>query len=79
MKKIIGMVNPFEYNQTLFVFDDQTLIDQIEVSTSRLTFGLKGLIKKYEIEEVIFKGSKEYTMGLVKPSDFSKHVKITFL
>ena len=82
MKKIIGTINPFKLNQSIFVLDaeNETLIYKTQVSIDSLKDLMYHLADEYEADEIILKGPHQYNKGLIKPTDFeNKKIKITYL
>ena len=80
MKKIIGIINPFEFKQNLYVCEDNLKIDAIQPTLDQLKETIFALADKYEVEEIAIKGPKTYVNGLIKNyKDYNKIKKITIL
>lgn len=81
MKKIIGIVNPFELKQDLYVYEDNVKIDAVQPNLDQLSKAIFALVEQYDIQEIAIKGPKTYVNGLLKNStDYTnKELKITIL
>ena len=66
MKKIIGIIHPFDVNQTLYVYQDGNKIDAKQVEIDWLPETIVALSRIYETYQVDLSGAKHYAKGLVK-------------
>lgn len=66
MKKIIGILRPFDYKQQFFVYEDGNKIDSIETTIDDLPKEVIDLAQKYEIIQVDLTGPKQYGRGIKK-------------
>lgn len=64
MKKIIGVIKPFEYKQTLLVYEDGNKIDICETSMNDLNNSLFSLMEKHNVQKIDFTGPKKFLNGL---------------
>ena len=64
MKKLIGMIEPFQVNQLLYVYEDGNKIDAIETDIDNFVKNAISLIKQYELTEMSIKGPKKYSKML---------------
>ena len=79
MKKIIGVIRPFDMKQILLVYEDGNKIDAHESTIENLHSGLFQLMDKHETYQVDLTGPKTYLKGLkeqltkVSLIEYSKH------
>lgn len=64
MKKIIGILRPFDMTKTLYVYENGNKIDAITTSTEDLENSILNLCEKYSISQVDLTGPKKYTEGI---------------
>lgn len=80
MKKIIGIVNPFELKQDLYVYEDNVKIDAVQSNLDQLPKTIFALAERYDIQEIAIKGPRTYVNGLKNSIDYTnKNLKITIL
>ena len=63
-KKIIGLLQPFDLKQNIYVYEDGNKIEIIETKVDNFTSEMLQLINKYKIEDIELAGPKEYTKGI---------------
>ena len=66
MKKIIGILKPFDKNQTLYIYEDGNKLDTIQTTVDDIAQVIFKLTEQYNINQVDFTGIKTYTQGLIK-------------
>ena len=64
MKKIIGMIRPFEMSQTLLVYEDGNKIDLCETSIDKLNMDMLTLMETHETYQADLVGPKKFLIGL---------------
>lgn len=64
MKKIIGIIRPFQIEQTFMVYEDGNKIDIIKTTLENLHPSLFELIEKYQIGQLDLVGPKKYLKGV---------------
>lgn len=64
MKKIIGIIKPFEMQQSLIVYEDGNKIDICETTLDDLTENLFSLIEKHQVYKLDLVGPNKYLKGL---------------
>lgn len=64
MRKIIGMIRPFEMNQTLMVYEDGNKIDLCDTTIETLNVDMLSLMDKHETYQADLVGPKKFLMGL---------------
>ena len=64
MKKIIGMVRPFEIQQSLIVYEDGNKIDICQTTLDDLNKNLFMLMDKHNVYRLDFVGPKTFLNGL---------------
>lgn len=77
MKKIIGVIKPFEYNQTLLVYEDGNKIDICETSIDNLNNSIFALMDKHNVYKLDFAGPRKYLQGLSNQITEKAKVKYT--
>lgn len=60
-KKIIGLLQPFDLKQNIYVYEDGNKIEIIETKVDNFTSEMLQLINKYKIEDIELAGPKKYT------------------
>ena len=63
-KKIIGLLQPFDLKQNIYVYEDGNKIEIIETKVDNFTSEMLQLINKYKIEDIELSGPKKYTKGI---------------
>lgn len=64
MKKIIGVIRPFDMNQTLLVYEDGNKIDACKTTLQNLHNDVFQLMDKHEVYQLDLTGPKKYVKGL---------------
>ena len=64
MKKIIGMVRPFDMQQSLMVYEDGNKIDICQTTLDNLNNDLFMLMDKHQVYRLDFVGPKKFLQGL---------------
>lgn len=64
MKKIIGMIRPFELNQTLMVYEDGNKIDLCQTTITDLSGTMLSLMDKHQTYQADLVGPKKFIIGL---------------
>ena len=63
MKKIIGIIKPFEMQQSLIVYEDGNKIDICETTLNDLMTNLFPLMEKHQVYKLDLVGPKKYLKG----------------
>ena len=63
-KKIIGLLQPFDLKQNIYVYEDGNKIEIIGTKVDNFTSEMLQLINKYKIEDIELAGPKKYTKGI---------------
>lgn len=66
MKKIIGILEPFDKQQKLMVFENGNQLELISSDLQSFNDTLFALCDKYQISNVVLRGPKQYLRGLIK-------------
>lgn len=66
MKKIIGLLKPFDMEQILYVYEDGNQLETIQMTIDEIPDNILKLCNEYAIEQIDLVGSKEYAKGLKK-------------
>ena len=64
MKKIISILQPFELEQKIFVYEDGNKIDAQQVRIDDLPVTILELANKYQISQIDLLGPKQYSRGI---------------
>lgn len=66
MKKIIGIIHPFDINQIFYVYDDENKVETIETQIENIPEIVLKLSSTYNINQIDLTGAKHFTEGIVK-------------
>lgn len=66
MRKIIGIVHPFDAQQILYVYEDGNKLTFTKVSLKDMPDLILKLSEQYEVEEVNLSGAKSFNQKLVQ-------------
>ena len=66
MKKIIGIIHPFDKYQIFYVYEDGNKLDMIQVKMDQIVDTIFKLVKKYQIYQVDLSGAKFYSKQIIK-------------
>ena len=64
MKKIIGLLRPFQMDQTLMVYEDGNKIDIVKTSMEELHPAVFELMNKHEVYRLDLVGPRKYSTGV---------------
>lgn len=64
MRKIVGILRPFDILQTIYVYEDNNKIDCAKINFKDLNDTIFELSSKYDIEEINFLGTKQFNKGI---------------
>lgn len=65
MKKIIGILRPFDLYQTLYIYEDGTQINAFESTIDDLPNKIFELTSRYNINQIDFSGPTQYAKGII--------------
>ena len=66
MKKIIGIIHPFDLYQILYVYQDGNKLEARKVKTSEIPETIFELSQTYDINQIDLTGAKHYNSGIIK-------------
>lgn len=66
MKKIIGIIHPFDMQQMFYVYEDGNKLEVINTKIQNIPETIFSLSDKYNINDINLSGSKHYIKGLIK-------------
>ena len=66
MKKIVGVIKPFEKFQKCYVYDDGQKIEETNFTLEELPKALLVLSSQYQIKDIDLTGSKNFSSGIKK-------------
>ena len=65
MKKIIGIIHPFDMYQTFYVYEDGNKLEIAKVRISDIPDTILELSKTYDVYQVDLSGSNHFTKGII--------------
>lgn len=77
MKKIISLLSPVSYTQTIIVYEDGNRIDLIETNVESFYEDIYKTIEKYDIEEIRLLGAKKYINNIKEKLEKETLTKFT--
>ena len=66
MKKIIGIIHPFDIKQTLYVYQDGNKIDAKQINMDDVPATIINLSHLYDVYQVDLSGARNYAKGVVR-------------
>ena len=66
MKKIIGIIHPFDMYQTFYVYEDGNELELIQVRMNDIPDTILELSKVYDVYQINLSGSNHYTQNIIK-------------
>lgn len=64
MRKIVGILRPFDLHQTLYVYEDSNKIDYAKPTFAELNNTIFALVDQYQINDITFLGSMQFNRGI---------------
>lgn len=64
MKKIVGILRPFDLKQTFYVYENGNKIDMANPTIDEITNTIFSLCEQHEITQVDLTGPKQYSKGI---------------
>ena len=65
MKKIVGTLQPFQFLQTLYVYEDGNAIDKRETTINNFPEIITELAKEYNLTDIQLFGPAHYIKGII--------------
>lgn len=75
MKKIIGVLRPFDRRQNFYVYEDGNRLEVKQPTIDEITDTIFVLCDKYSITQVDLTGPKQYNRGLKKKIELAEMQK----
>ena len=66
MKKIVGVIHPFDMYQTFYVYEDGNELELIQVRMNDIPDTILELSKVYDVYQIDLSGSNHYTQNIIK-------------
>ena len=66
MKKIIGIIHPFDIQQVLYAYEDGNKLEVINAKIQNIPEAIFTLSDKYDIDQIDLSGSKYFIKGIIK-------------
>ena len=64
MKKIIGIIHPFDAQQTFYVYQDGNKLEIVKTSIDEIPNVVFNLSKTYDISQIDLSGAKHFSQGI---------------
>lgn len=77
MNKIVGVLRPFDVQQTFYVYEDGNVLEEARSTVDDIPALLFTLIQKYGVTEVTLSGPKQYSKGVAKAFNKATETKFT--
>jgi hypothetical protein len=80
MRKIIGMIRPFDMKQNFYVYEDGNKLDLASPTIDEINETVFALMQKYDVKQLDLVGPKQYNKGLskkIKEAELIKYDKNT--
>ena len=65
MKKIIGIIHPFDMYQIFYVYEDGNKLEIVQTRMSDIPDTVLELSKTYDVYQVDLSGSEHFTKGII--------------
>ncbi len=66
MKKIIGIIHPFDRQQMFYVYQDGNKLEIVQTEMENIPDTIFNLSKTYDVYQVNLSGAKHFIKGIVK-------------
>ena len=66
MKKIIGIIHPFDLYQTFYVYEDGNKLDIVKTKLDNIPETIFNLSQTYNIYEIDLSGAKQFSKKIIK-------------
>lgn len=75
MKKIIGIIHPFDALQTLYIYKDGDILTTVQTKIDDIPKTILNLAIAYEIDQIDLAGAKNFTKGVADKinKEYSKY------
>ena len=75
MKKIIGIIHPFDIYQTFYVYEDGNKLEIIQTKMKDVPDTVLQLSQVYDVYQVDLSGAEHFTKGLIKQIQEKENLK----
>ena len=65
MKKIVGVIHPFDMYQTFYVSEDGNKLDIVKARINEIPDTILELSKVYDVYQIDLSGSTNFTKGII--------------
>ena len=66
MKKIIGIIHPFDIYQTFYVYQDGNKLEIVQTKINDIPDTIFELSQTYDVYQVDLSGAEHFTKGLIR-------------
>lgn len=75
MKKIVGILRPFDLQQNFYVYEDGNKIDAAALTVDQINSTVFAFVEKYNIHQMDLVGPKQYARGIAKKYQEAEIIK----
>jgi hypothetical protein len=75
MKKIVGMIKPFDMKQEFYVYEDGNKIAAVSSTIDGINEAIFSLAEQNDVQQVDLVGPKQYIKGLTKKFEEAEMAK----
>ena len=75
MKKIIGIIHPFDMYQTFYVYEDGNKLETIQTRVKDIPDTIFELSRAYNTYQVDLSGAEHFTEGIIKKIQEKENTK----
>ena len=66
MKKIIGVIHPFDIYQTFYVYEDGNKLEIVQIKINEIPDTVFELSRTYDVYQVDLSGAEHFNKGIIK-------------
>ena len=66
MKKIVGVLRPFDLEQSFYVYENGNKIDMANPTVDEINEIIFSFVEKYDVSQIDLTGPKQYSKGISK-------------
>ena len=75
MRKIIGIIHPFDIYQTFYVYENGNKLQIVKTRVKDIVDTILQLSQTYNVQQVDLSGAKHYIKGLIKQTQEAEMLK----
>ena len=74
MKKIIGIIHPFDIYQTFYVYEDGNKLEIVHTKINDIPDTVFELSRTYDVYQVDLSGAEHFAKGIIKQIQVCSHL-----